>query len=228
MHEKKALIIEDSASLVYILQKFLIDMSYQCEFSYNGREGLRRSIINNVDLILLDITLPDINGQEILRQVRKIDKKKPIIIISNDTSIENEINSYRNGATIFHKKPISFELLKAQILNLSQDKHIENPYFLKNYQIDNRSRVVIKNGKSISLTPQEMSLLKLLIKNKGYACSREHILTALDTHERNKKSNSVDTIVCRIRKKLTENKKTGIIKSINGIGYKISEPPIKI
>lgn len=228
MYCKRVLIIEDSASLVYVLQRFLKDIGLQSEFAYNGKEGIKKSLLDNIDLILLDIGLPDINGQDILRKIRLFDRNKPVIIISNNSSIENEIDSYRNGATIFHRKPISFELLKAQILNSLGEKGKDNIMVLKEYEIDVEGRRITKNGKYIPLTPNEMNVMLLLIKSRGYVCTREQILSTLNPYVATKKSNCVDTIICRIRKKLMEDKDNGIIRSVNGVGYRISEAFIKV
>ncbi|MGI6484437.1 MAG: response regulator transcription factor [Candidatus Dojkabacteria bacterium] len=221
MRSRDILIIDDCASLVHVLQKFFESLSLTSDFAYNGKEAYRKIRNYSYSLLILDIGLPDISGHILLERIREIYEKKPIIVISNDVSIKNEIESYRNGANIFHKKPLEYELLEVQVLNFFSKKFYPRAIRIKDLTLT-EDKIVTKKGKGeIHLTKTEFGLLLLLAKNRGVIFSRDKIISILDALNIDKSIGSVDTLVCRLRKKLNASDCNKYIETVEGLGYRI-------
>ncbi len=221
MRSKDILIIEDCASLVHVLQKFFESLSLTSDFAYNGKEAYRKIRNNSYSLLILDIGLPDISGHILLERIREVYKTKPIIVISNDVSIKNQIESYKNGANIFHPKPLEYELLEVQVLNFFSNKFYPRTIHIKDLTLTEGKRVTKKGEGEIYLTKTEFSLLLLLAKNKGITFSRDKIISVLDALNIDKSIGSVDTLVCRLRKKLNASDCNKYIETVKGLGYRI-------
>ena len=221
MRSKDILIIDDCASLVHVLQKFLESLNLTSDFAYNGKEAYRKIKNNCYSLLILDIGLPDISGHILLERIREVYKKKPIIVISSDNSVKNEIESYRNGANIFHKKPVQYELLEAQILNFFCKKFYPRTIHIKDLTLSEGKRVIRRGKEEIHLTNTELGLLLLLAKNRGFIFSRDKIISILDALNIDKSIGSVDTLVCRLRKKLNASDCNKYIETVEGLGYRI-------
>jgi len=220
MRRRDILIIEDCASLVHVLQKFLTKLNLTSDFAYNGKEAVKKLKNNIYSLLILDTELSDINGYILLERFREIYRNKPIIVISNEHDYQNEIESYRKGASLFHKKPLSFSLLEVQILNLLSKKFHPRSIKIKDLVLSEGKKIIRKGNQEIRITKTELALLLLLAKNKGITFGRNKIISILDTLNIQKGIGSVDTLVCRLRKKLndTNNK---YIETIEGLGYRI-------
>ncbi len=227
MKQQSILIIEDCANLVFTLQKFLKTIGYTSVAVYDGASGLQKAQFKDISLILLDIGLPDISGIEVLNKVREF-TNKPIIIISSNSTDSNKIASFENKANIFHEKPINYELLKAQIDSLINRNVKKEIVKLDQYiTVDKNSNTVFHNGKEVSLTNREYSLLNLLMRYRGQTVSRKNIMQIFDPLDKLNSVNSVDATVCRLRKKLHCHPKDGFIQSINGKGYRIKKQECK-
>lgn len=226
-NQNNILIVEDNASLVYVLQTFLKTLGFESIYAYNGTDGLQKSLNRNVSLILVDIGLPDISGYEIVKRVRDI-YDTPIIIISNDVSINNEIDSFKNKANIFHPKPINFDLLEAQVKSLMNDNIKIKTLFLDNrFEINTVTKVIYFNKKEIPLTNNEFKFLQLLLKSRGQIVSRNRVLDSINSREQYFNLKSVDAMVCRIRKKFKSAPSNSFIETISGRGYRIKASMIK-
>lgn len=118
---KKALVIEDDASLREILKKELTYLGYQVDTEDNGLTALQKALSNTYNIIISDVSLPRMNGMTVLQKLREQKIKVPVIMITNYDQNENERMAFVNGANIFHKKPITFDLLNLQIKMLSDN-----------------------------------------------------------------------------------------------------------
>lgn len=221
MGSRDILIIEGCASLVHVLQKFLSTLNLTSDFAYNARDAIKRMKSCNYSLLMIDTELTDLSGYILLQRVREIYREKPIIVISNDNSSKNEIEAYKNGANIFHKKPILFNLLEVQILNFFNKKISPRSIKIKDLTLSEGKRVIRRGKKEIPLTKTELGLLLLLSKNRGVIFTRERIISTLDVLNIQKGIGAVDTLVCRLRKKLNGKDNNEYIETVEGLGYRI-------
>lgn len=223
MHKKKILIVEDSKGLVYIIAEFLQNAGYSPLCTYNGKDAICSVLKETPSLAIVDIGLPDISGLSVIERIKEINSKLPIIAISGPKDIEKEIAIYKKGVVLFHKKPLHLPLLGVQIGNLLPN-HKNKSIQIKDIKIDIDTGIIIKNGANIPLTKNELTCITYLIEAQGCLCSRESILRRLNFSPNDKREHSVDTLVCRLRKKLGHTEIDEIIETVKGRGYRILIP----
>lgn len=223
MKTKRILIVDDSEGLLYILEKFFNKIGYKTTSADNGTDAIKLAITRNICLAIVDIGLPDMSGLKVIEKIKNSIPQLPIIAISKPKDLKDEISIYRKGVNLFHKKPISFKLLEAQVKNLvpkCRDKTI----YIKDILIDIEKGIIKKDNSTISLTNAERKCLQYLIESNGYPCTRSNILKRLTINSHDKTEHSVDTLISRLRKKLKKTTNESLIETVNGIGYRISIP----
>lgn len=220
-YKTSVLLIEDDANLVFVLTRFLENLSMKVESSYTAKDGLIKALTNKYQILIIDIGLPDSDGFKIIEQIRLIDNTKPIIVITGDNSQEKEISSYKAKANIFHPKPIKFDILEAQIKSLTIDRY-PNVIVIGDLCIDRLKRIAKIKNKRVKLTHSEYNLLIMLIDSNGEIFTRKQILSNIMNYYRNSSETSVDTLVCRIRKKLGRKVGGDLIKTVYKSGYCIN------
>lgn len=220
----KILIIEDDLKIINFLKKGLEEECYIVDSSTNGNEGLYLASVNEYDLILLDIMLPIKDGMEVCKSLRKANIQTPIIMLTAKDSIEDKIKGLDNGANDYLAKPFSFAELLARIrvqlriINSNQTK-----VNIADLELDLLNKTAIRANQNITLTQKEFTLLEYLIKNKDRVLSETTINEALSSFEDSNISNIVNVYIYRLRNKIDKNFDKKLIKTIRGIGFKISE-----
>ena len=220
----KILIIEDDLKIINFLKKGLEEECYIVDSSTNGDEGLYLASVNEYDLILLDIMLPIKDGMEVCKSLRKANIQTPIIMLTAKDSIEDKIKGLDNGANDYLAKPFSFAELLARIrvqlriINSNQTK-----VNIADLELDLLNKTAIRANQNITLTQKEFTLLEYLIKNKDRVLSETTINSALSSFEDSNMSNIVNVYIYRLRNKIDKNFDKKLIKTIRGIGFKISE-----
>ena len=220
----KILIIEDDLKIINFLKKGLEEECYIVDSSTNGDEGLYLASVNEYDLILLDIMLPIKDGMEVCKSLRKANIQTPIIMLTAKDSIEDKIKGLDNGANDYLAKPFSFAELLARIrvqlriINSNQTK-----VNIADLELDLLNKTAIRANQNITLTQKEFTLLEYLIKNKDRVLSETTINEALSSFEDSNISYIVNVYIYRLRNKIDKNFDKKLIKTIRGIGFKISE-----
>ena len=220
----KILIIEDDEKIINFLKKGLQEECYIVDYSTNGDEGLYLASINEYDLILLDIMLPIKDGFEVCKSLRQSNIQTPIIMLTAKDSIEDKIKGLDIGANDYLAKPFSFAELLARIrvqlrINSSQQTKIS----IGDLELDLLNKTAIRANENISLTSKEFSLLEFLIKNQNRVLSETIINSALSSFEDSNVSNVVNVYIYRLRNKIDKNFDKKLIKTVRGIGFKISD-----
>ena len=220
----KILIIEDDLKIINFLKKGLEEECYIVDSSTNGDEGLYLASVNEYDLILLDIMLPIKDGMEVCKSLRKANIQTPIIMLTAKDSIEDKIKGLDNGANDYLAKPFSFAELLARIrvqlriINSNQTK-----VNIADLELDLLNKTAIRANQNITLTQKEFTLLEYLIKNKDRVLSETTINEALSSFEDSNISNIVNVYIYRLRNKIDKKFDKKLIKTIRGIGFKISD-----
>ncbi len=217
----KGLIIEDCANLTFLLKNFLLSIEIPSDNSYTGERGLEMAFSNKYDFLIVDKYLPDLDGIEIIKKLRTR-YRKPIILITGHQDKDIEIEGFKHGANIFHRKPLDYDLLRYQIFSLLNDDFPQNLIKRKNLLLDQNKRIFKLNGKEIYLTKTEFNFLKLLLTSKGEIFQRERIISEVMDYSKIYNDNVVDTMVSRIRKKLKQDIEKSLIKTVNKIGYQLN------
>jgi DNA-binding response OmpR family regulator len=220
------LIVEDDKILNKGLTFSMKQNGYNIISAFNSREGSRALLDNTVDLIILDINLPDRSGLDLCCNIRKNSDKPILFLTANDTE-QDIIKGFQAGCDDYISKPFSIEVLKQRIsavLRRSEVKE-ENVYKSGAIKISFDKMEVNKDEEIIKLTPKEYKLLELLVKNNGKVLKRETILEKLwDVNGEFVDANSLSVTVKRLRQKIEDDiKNPKYVITVFGIGYTWSE-----
>ena len=219
---KTILIIEDEIRIRFLLKDYLLSEGFSVIEACDGEEGLMAFKNNNVDLILLDIMMPKIDGLTVLENIRTV-SDIPIILLTAKSQEEDKLYGYDIGADDYITKPFSPKILVAKVkalLKRTADLN-EDQYSTKNYNgltINKLAHEVKVDNVQLSLSPKEYELLVYLCDNIGIALTRDTILDNVWGIDYYGDLRTVDTNIKRLREKLGE--KANYIVTVRGSGYK--------
>jgi DNA-binding response OmpR family regulator len=218
---KKILIIEDEKNMRKIIKDYLIRENYEIIEAEDGEEGLNKFFDNNIDLVILDIMLPKIDGWSVCKQIRNKNKEVYILMLTARDKENDEIFGFELGADEYITKPFSPRVLVAKInrifkkdMELKKDNKLEIDKLL----IDKDAHRVYYNESLLNLSPKEYELLLYLAENKNIVLSREKILNNIWGYDFFGDIRTVDTHIKKLRKKLNNN----YIETVRGYGYMFS------
>ena len=214
----RILVIEDEKELCDSIKEGLILDGYEVDACYNGLDGEDMATVETYDLILLDLTLPNMDGMEILQSVRSQNALVPILILSARVQTEDKVEGLDRGANDYLTKPFDFSELEARIRSLTRRKFVQKSIYLSfdGLELDTKSRRLHYNGEEIFLTKKEMGILEYLLLNQERVVSQEEIIEHVWNNEVNEFSNSIRVHISALRKKLRE--KMGHDPIVNKVG----------
>ena len=217
----KILLIEDEKSLVNIIKETLENNKFRVDFTLSGKEGYEKALTNDYDLIILDVMLPEKNGFDILKDLKKNNITSKIIMLTALSSLENKLDGFNKGADDYLTKPFHIEELLIRInkeLNLLNYKiSYEDIYLDKS----NKKLTNEKTNESVDLVCKEYKLLEYLINNKTMILSKEQIYDKVWGIENESESNNMEAYLSFLRKKLKAIGSNVTIKSYRNLGYKL-------
>jgi two-component system KDP operon response regulator KdpE len=227
MNEKeKILIIDDELQIRRLLEITLSASGYKIIQSVNGKEGLLDAATHNPSLIILDLGLPDIDGQEILIKLREW-FNKPIIILSVRDSEEEIIAALDNGANDYLTKPFRTGELLARIraaIRAMDNTADATKLVFESLTIDMANHIVKKNSEMVKLTATEFSILSLLAKNRGRVLTHQYVLKEIWGYGYTDQTQYLRVFVAQLRKKIEDNpSKPTLLITESGIGYRFAE-----
>ena len=216
---KKILLVEDNKEIHELIKNVLEKERYIVINAYSGTEALIILEKEKIDLILLDLMLPGINGEEIIKKIKSI----PIIVISAKVSKEDKINSLLIGANDYITKPFSLMVLRARVSVQLRNKEAaaKNSMELDGFEFYFDKMEFFKDGEPIELSKTEQKLLRVLCENRGKVLKREYLIDEVwqgDTEFVD--AHALTVAVKRLRDKLEDDtQKPEYIKTVYGIGY---------
>lgn len=220
------LVIDDEKQIRRLLELTLSVNGYKVLSSVNGKEGLIDAATHHPSLILLDLGLPDIDGQEILKKIREW-YQKPIIILSVRDLEEEIIMALDNGANDYLTKPFRTGELLARIraaLRAGNNASETSEMMFGTLSIDRISHVVRKNNEILKLTATEYSLLLLLARNSGRVLTHQYVLKEVWGYGYIEQTQYLRVFVAQLRKKIEDNpSKPTLLITESGIGYRFGE-----
>ena len=233
MTSKKILIIEDEKNLARFVSLELEHEGYATEIKDNGRSGLEEATSKDYDLILLDLMLPELDGFEVARRLRK-EKDTPIIMMTARDSTMDRVAGLDIGADDYITKPFAIEELLARVRAFfRREEHghaverAENTSF-RDLVIDKTNRTVHRGKKVIDLTRREYDLLLTLMQNVGDVVTREHLVSQVWGYEEGTETNVVDVYIRYLRNKIDVEGQDSYIQTVRGLGYVMRERKLKI
>lgn len=223
------LIIEDDDKIARIIQLELEYEGYKVSVAHTGREGMAIIEKEEIDLVILDVMIPELNGMEVLRRLRQENNEIIVIMLTARSSVYDKVNGLDLGANDYMTKPFEIEELLARIrTNLRfKPKHVpvqeEIMQRIGAVEININTREVYKSGSLVDLTPREYDLLLYLVTNKNRAMEREQILTEVWGYDYYGDTNIVDVYIRYLRKKLIDSKEESFIQTVRSVGYMIKD-----
>lgn len=222
---KHILLVEDDESILFGLQDILEGQGYQISTASNGIDGLKLATENSIDLLILDIMLPGMNGLEICKKVKKEKLTFPIIMLTAKSSEIDKIAGLDYGADDYITKPFSLSELLARIRAILRRvypaENILKHYSFGNVEIDFTKMEVSMNNAEIKLTKKQFAILEYFIHNEGEVVHRHDLLNNIWGYDKTPSTRTVDTFILEIRKKIEKNpSRPKHIISISGVGYK--------
>ena len=220
---KNILIVEDNIDIHNLIREVLEKEHYRVLSSYTGTEAMRIIENERIDLILLDLMLPEINGEEIVKKV----KDTPIIVISAKISTEDKVNVLLNGANDYLTKPFNVEELLARIkvqLRIDNKKEKNEDLTYKDMRLSKEDvHTLYVKEKSIYLTKTEYAILKQLLLSPKNVVTKTKLLEQLSEDSLYCDENSLKVHMSNIRKKIKTVTTDEYIEAVWGIGFKMKE-----
>lgn len=218
--KKSVLIVEDELRIRFLLRDYLIKENFNVFEASNGEEGLFVFSTQKIDLVLLDIMMPIMDGLTMLEKLREV-STVPVILLTAKGEEEDKLQGYDYGADDYVTKPFSPKVLiaKVKVLLKRTREDVDSSYQdFNGLTINKLSHEVKIDGKEITLSPKEYELLIYLVTNEGIALSRDNILDNVWGVDYYGDIRTVDTNVKRLREKLLD--KSNYIVTVRGSGYK--------
>lgn len=217
----KILIIEDDEKLREELKIFLNKNGYKATTLTTFDNTIQDILQTNPDLILLDINLPNTDGEYICKEIRKQSNMPIIIVTSRDNELD-ELLSINNGADHYITKPFNIQILLAKIgslLRRTNMQEVNDKIDAKDFILNTSNNTIEKDGKIIELTRNEYKILKYLVQNRGKIVSREDIMECLWESESFIDDNTLTVNITRLRNKLEELELKELLETKRGQGY---------
>ncbi len=221
----RLLVVEDEKTLANLIKEGLEEEGFSVDVAYDGQEGLFMAQNEPFDLVVLDIMLPETDGIEILKSMRKNKINTPVLMLTAKSDVEDKVSALNIGADDYLTKPFSFDELLARIKAVLRRnfKEASNIIRIADLKLDLSTREVERAGKKIDLTAREYALLEYLVLNKNRLLTRTDITEHIYNYEFDFDSNVVDVTVTRLRKKIDKDFEKKLIHTVRGAGYMIKE-----
>lgn len=235
--EKTVLVVDDEQSIVTLLQYNLEQAGYKVLTAMDGEQGRNLALDENLDLIILDLMLPKLDGIEVCKQLRQQKVMTPILMLTAKDDEFDKVLGLELGADDYMTKPFSPRevvarvkaiLRRVQIMpnpNIATEEEKEGQIKIKDLTIYPAHFEAYMNEEILELTPKEFELLVYLTKHKGKVLTRDQLLSAVWNYDFAGDTRIVDVHISHLRDKIEPNtKKPVYIKTIRGLGYKLEEP----
>jgi len=221
----RILIVEDEPRMANVIAKGLREATYAVDIAGTGNEALYQTSINEYDLILLDVLLPETDGFQVCRELRNRGDSTPILMLTARAAIDDRVTGFDAGADDYLTKPFSFrELLARTRALLRRDSHLQPAVFqIEDLIIDSGSHRVSRATREVSLTAKEYALLEYLARRAGQLVSRSEIAAHVWDDSFDPFSNTIEVYMNRLRKKIDDKHSTKLLHTRRGEGY-VLEP----
>ncbi|BFK80858.1 DNA-binding response regulator [Clostridium baratii] len=223
----KILIVEDEEKIARFIELELTHEGYKVIKANNGRTGLEIAERGEADLVILDIMLPELNGLEVLRRLRK-SSDIPIIMLTARDAVMDKVSGLDAGADDYITKPFAIEellarirtALKKRVVKVKKDEDVLSCGLLT---LDKMRHKVMYDGTEIELTNREFNLLQILMENKNIVLTRDVLIEKVCGYDYFGETNVIDVYVRYLRTKIDDVFKVKIITTVRGVGYVIKD-----
>ncbi len=228
------LVVEDEINIARFVELELIHEGYNVGKAGDGRSGLEMALSGSYDLVLLDIMLPELNGMEVLRRLRK-ESRVPVIMLTARDAVMDKVTGLDSGADDYITKPFAIEELLARIrlalkksaqadsANAAEPKKDDNLLINGRVELNKAAHTVHVDGHEVELTNREFILLKVLMENENIVLSRDTLLDKVCGYEYAGETNIIDVYVRYLRSKIDDAYGIKLITTVRGAGYVVKK-----
>ncbi|SHO54003.1 response regulator transcription factor [Anaerocolumna xylanovorans] len=224
--EVKILVVEDDEDINLIIRRYLEKEKYTAFGAFSGTEAKLLLSMDTFDLIILDLMIPGITGEELIAHIRE-HSTVPVLVISARSSLEDKVRILKAGADDYMTKPFEREEVLARVEALLRRSRLSPPnaagtdYILKQLILKPSSREVLVKGNPVVLTAYEFDILYFLLKHPDLVYSKEQLYSEVWNAGYYGEDNTINVHISNIRKKIKEFDDDSYIKTVWGIGFKI-------
>ena len=223
----RILIVEDEHRIANSIKKGLEQERYAVDVAYTGSEGFDLASTEDYDGIILDIMLPEMNGIEICKELRKNKIHVPILMLTAKGQTQNKVEGLDAGADDYMTKPFSFDELLARVRALTRRQGIilNTILSVEDLSLDNKQYLVKRGSQVIKLSSKEFSLLEYLISHKNTIVTKDQIISHVWDYDADILPNTIEVYIKNLRNKIDKPfiSKKSLIHTIRGFGYKVGK-----
>ena len=225
MNPYRILLVEDEPFLAKVIEDSLVQKNYQVMYASDGKKAYNLFSNGKVDLLILDVMLPAVDGFTLAKQIRKVDGHTPILFLTAKTSTNDLIEGYKSGGNDYLKKPFSLDELFLRIEELLKRNGKSNAldsreFAIGNYVFKPHKQSLIYANEMIKLSSRESELLFFLYRNKNSLTDRKLTLMSLWGDDSFFNTRTMDVFITKLRKHLKKDASVEII-NVRGLGYKL-------
>lgn len=222
------LLVEDEKKIADALKQGLEELHYTVEIAYDGIIGEKLFRQQVFDIIILDINLPGLNGLELCKKIRGVNKRIPVLMLTTFSSVPDKVEGFNAGADDYMVKPFSFEELIMRIRallrrNTEENLPTGNLLCIADLEMNLDTKQVTRSQKQISLTAKEFRLLEYLLRNKNRVVSRSDIGENVWNIDFDTNTNTIDVYMNYLRKKIDRDFEVKLLHTQVGFGYMMKE-----
>jgi two-component system OmpR family response regulator len=219
----RVLVVEDSPKMASLLRRGLTEEGYAVDVVANGVDGVWLATEESFDAIVLDVVLPDIDGFEVCRRLRRANRWAPLLMLTARDDVSDRVRGLDAGADDYLTKPFAFEELFARVRSLVRRGPHERSPVLENgdLALDPAEHSVLRGGEPVHLTPKEFALLQYLMQHPGEALTRARLLEHVWDFAFDGDPNIVDVYVGYLREKIDRPFGRASVETVRGVGYRL-------
>lgn len=223
----RILIIEDDPAIARVLQRGLRAHGHQTVTAETGEDGVSLAADETVDVVILDIALPGLNGYQVLERIRAARPRLSVLMLTSRGDVDIKVKALHSGADDYLTKPFAFEELLARIQAVTRrgDQPEASQIRIGDLRLDLLAQRVWRGDSLIDLTAREFALLEYFMRHPNQVLSRQQILFGVWDYDFDPESNIVDVYVRYLRNKIDVEGQPSMITTVRGAGYRFELPP---
>lgn len=220
---RQILIVEDEPNLAFLIAQNLEVEGFSITKAPDGEAAIDAVLAHSFDLIILDLMLPKRSGLDVLREVRRVRPKLPVIILTARTSVTDRVQGLKLGADDYMSKPFEMAELLARVqavLRRTQDAPLPDDLTLGDLRVDFARMTAVRNGQDVALSSREFRVLRALAQHRGQVITREELLRAAWSADEAVTERTVDAHIKNLRKKIEQDPANPVfLRTIHREGY---------